>query len=567
MGCYFIIGSIGKILASRTHLTSGSNITTASIFSISSCNIPNEKKYSVDSVTDKTITPEMFGAIGDGKIYKLSERFKTIDAARKEFPGVKDLNVTIDGAAFQKAIDAAAENKGEVVAEKKYAINFPLITRNNVVIDGKNKGIIYNDRSRKNIVHRIAFFFGDHSSQAFYQSSTKTGGYKLYDVKGSISAGQNYAQLENSSDASSFKTGELIMVTSAFKRKVGTKKILLPYHITISKIVRIEGGKLYFEYPIDENVESVQIAANGEYDPLTEINFGGVENVTLRNLTIDAEHLTIRTYGYKCNIDNIKIINGVRVIGLNAMAHSTLTNISGTFAWRGVEIKTGSSDVLIRNLNITYKQLPDFPNCIDGISLGEYNRNITIDSFKIDVGTQNLKHAIINLRSRKATISNGTVTCKNQRKPFLQLYNERYVNDPKFGCYANVIRNVKFYGSAAMKNVLQIGDEENNNNESKRDKTNWAKETKQGRKNTQGLKATGDDDLPSNENIPYSANTPPTANVVENCLFDAGAAASSANLIQGEQNILRNCVFTKAKLKVAATFRNKNTISNNKENN
>src|SRR5262249_662136 len=147
----------------------------------------------------------------------------------------------------------------------------------------------------------------------------------------SIVAGQNYAQLSNVSDVSSFKTGQLVIVASAFKRKQGEKKILLPYHMTISKIMRIDGSKLYFEYPVDENVDSVQIAANGDYDPLAEINFEGVENVTVRNLAVDAEHFTIRTYAYNCHIDNVKITNAIRVIGINAMAHSTITNVTGTF--------------------------------------------------------------------------------------------------------------------------------------------------------------------------------------------------------------------------------------------
>ena len=60
----------------------------------------------------------------------------------------------------------------------------------------------------------------------------------------------------------------------------------------------------------------------------------------------------------------------VRVIGLNAMAHSTITNIEGTFAWRGIEIKTGSSDLLVRNIKATYQAIPGYNHCIDAISLG-----------------------------------------------------------------------------------------------------------------------------------------------------------------------------------------------------
>jgi hypothetical protein len=182
----------------------------------------------------------------------------------------------------------------------------------------------------------------------------------LYDIS-SITAGQNFATLTKSSDASAFKVNQLVMVTSAYKRTQGEKKILLPYHITISKITKIEGNKLYFEYPIDEQVDSAQIAANGNYDPLAEIDFGGVYNVTLRNINVNAEHLTLRTYGYKCVLDHIKVSNGIRLIGLNAMAHSRLTNISGTFASRGIEIKTGSSDVLVQNITRYIPATSEFP--------------------------------------------------------------------------------------------------------------------------------------------------------------------------------------------------------------
>jgi|GEM_PF-1791817 len=522
-------------------------IKTASIFLLTDFNFnaadKTEKALSTwdSSSYQKIVTPEMFGAIGDGKIYKLSTRYTTLEDARKEFPDVKDLDITIDGAAFQKAIDVASQNGGKVIAEKKYTINFPLITHSNVIIDGNNKGIIYNDRSRKKNVHHLAFFFGNYSPSAFYRSANNSGGFILYPVKGSISTGQNYVQLANSSDISSFKKGQLIMVTSAFKRTQAEKKILLPYHITISKIVRIESDKLYFEYPIDEDVNSVQIAANGNNDPIAEINFEGVENVTLRNLTVNAEHLTIRTYGYKCHIDNVKVINGVRVIGLNAMAHSTITNIEGTFAWRGIEIKTGSSDLLVRNIKATYQAIPGYNHCIDAISLGQYNRNIVIDSFNINIGEQAFKHSLIDLHGRKATISNGTINCKNQKKPFLSFYNEHYVNDPRFGCYANAVRNVKFYGGAVMKTVMVIGDDENK----KQDKANE------------------EDDEYSDS--PYTANIPPTKNIVENCLFDAGSEESTADLIQGQQNIIRNCIFTNARLKISPNFRDKNIISNNKE--
>jgi hypothetical protein len=363
-----------------------------------------------------------------------------------------------------------------------------------------------------------------------------------------VSAGQNYAQLANASDVPSFKTGQLILIVSGFKRKQAEKKILLPYHITMSKIVRIESNKLYFEFPIDEDVDSAQIAANGNYDALAEINYEGVENVTIRNLTIDAEHLSIRSYGYKCHLDNLTMVNATRVIGVNAMAYSTITNIRGTFSTRGIEIKTGSSDILVRNVTGTYKAIPGFTKAIDIISLGQYCRNITIDSFDFDIGTQTLTHALIDLHARKATISNGIMVGKSQKKPFLKFFNEPYVSDPRFGCYSNVVSNVRFYGSPNMKVVMEMGDEENTNN-------NLHKTEDEG---------VDEEDL-STAAIPHTANVPPEANIVENCLFDGGSETSVANLNQGQKNILRNCTFTKAKVKITPAFRDKNTVTDIKQ--
>src|SRR5262249_2026700 len=136
--------------------------------------------------------------------------------------------------------------------------------------------------------------------------------------------------------------------------------------------------------------------------------------------------------------------------------------------------------------------------------------------------------------------------CKNQTKPFLNLYNERYVNDPKFGCYANIIRSVKFFGGASLKSIMNIGEDEDDDND----------RTKNPNKE--------DDELTSNG--PFTANIPPAANIVEDCLFDGGSQTSFAFLNDGQNNVLRNCVFTNGRLKISPAFREKNIVSNNKEN-
>jgi hypothetical protein len=552
LSVFFLSGSINTNSKGFTCNSSDSE-GDKTINSLYSGSVPDDSKKNAD-----VYTPEMFGAVGDGQPHLLSEKFRTLAEAQKIYPGVIDLKVTVDGAAFQKAVDIASGEHKTVIAEKKYATNFPIITRNNTTIDGNNKGLIINDRSRKNLLFNLAFFIGDHSASAFTKDADPNG-YNFYDLKGGLTPGQTSVELANSSDAGSFKAGQLVMVCSSVKTKQAGKNAVLPYHVTMSKIVKIEGTKLYFEYPINEQVNSAQIAANGGFDKTTDINFGGVENVTIRNLNIDASQITGRAYGYKITIDNVNLNGGVRLIGINAMAHSTFSNITGTFSWRCMEIKTGTSDITVRNVNATYKPLPNYPQVVDAISIGEYNRDVKIDSFKIDFGNGVPKIALINLRSRKAVISNGVIICKNQKTAFVNFHNDRVVADPKFACYKNLVKNVKFYGSSNIKSVLAIGDEpKNNKNPNKQN--NWAAQKS---KMVKQNKNAEDDDMSINDEQ-GTENTPPTDNTVEDCLFDGGAPDSYADLIDGSNNTLQNCTFTKAKLKIHPNFKNINTVANNK---
>lgn len=510
--------------------------------------------------SSKIFTPEMYGATGDGRIHKLSEKYASLTDAAKDYPGVKDLEISFDGAALQKAIDIAAINNGIVIAEKNYVINYPLFTRNNLVIDGNTNGKITNDNSRDKDILRIVFFMGNYNAIAFNKENNSNAGFNLYKVSGSVKAGQDYVSLANNADLSFFKTGQIVMLSSALKRKQGDKKILLPYHITVSKIVKIENGKLYFEYPIDENVDVAEIAANGNYDPLAEMKFEAVENVSIKNMSFDAEHITLRTYAYNCHLENLKIENGVRLIGVNAFSRSTIKNISGTFCWRGIEIKTGTQHLELKNISGTYKPSENFTATLDMISLGEYCRNVTIDSFVFDCGDAAMRHGLITLRSRKNVISNGAVTAKYQKKPFVELYNERYIDDPQFGCYANRISNVAFYGGDQMRNLFSIGDDEETSKAgpAKEAPARAYKKKLNTNKSNQQSTSDGDDDTIAYE---FLANIPPQANIIENCFFDAGTIKSIAILNDGVKNIIRNCKFKKGRLMYSQKMKEMNTIS------
>ena len=64
------------------------------------------------------VTPEQFGAIGDGTVHPLSERYSTLAAAQAVYPFVTALTQTIDWAACQKA---DSYSRGKCVVRCPYA--------------------------------------------------------------------------------------------------------------------------------------------------------------------------------------------------------------------------------------------------------------------------------------------------------------------------------------------------------------------------------------------------------------------------------------------------------------
>ncbi|MBS1495324.1 MAG: hypothetical protein JSU03_03720 [Bacteroidetes bacterium] len=540
---------------SLNYLNASIDINTNHIFK-SSTEFPNAADI---PATGKTVTPEMYGAIGDGTEHKLSEKYKTLAEAQKVYPGVVDLNITIDGAAFQKAVDMASLDNGEVLAEKNYVTNSPIVMKDNVIVDGNNKGSLKNDRSRGKML-AWAFLFGDHAPYGFNKEQNNGAGYTFYDVKESMKVGQNYLTLSNPADASSFKKDQIVMVVSSFKRNMNISKVKLPFHITMCKITQIEGSKLSFEYPFDENVDSVQISANGNYDNHTGINFGGVQNVTLRNMTIDATQISGSEYAYKCHIDNIKLIGGVRLVGMNAMAYSTFTNITGTFSWRGIEIKTGSHNLLVKNIHGTYQPIEGYPQPVDAISIGQYNRSVTVDSFDFNFGNSSPKISTINFRSRKVVISNGTITCPNLTNPFVKFYNEHYIDNPSFGCYGNTLKNVRFTAGENMNTLFEMGDGAGINKDKPKD--NWVTQKKMAHR-AKPVDKDDDKDMSEIFDAVKTADVPPQANIIENCIFHGGGLHSKIKLNSGKKNIIRNCDFQNASIKVSNNFESENTLQNN----
>lgn len=472
----------------------------------------------------------MFGAFGDNKNHPLSEKFSSLTAAQTIYPNVKDLNITIDGAAFQKAVDEASANGGgTVVCQNQYVINFPIETKSNVIIDGIGKGKIFNDCSRKKYAHHFAFFIGDHHPVAFNPKGEIPGAYTFYDVVDKVNIGDRSVAISNFNKyKDSFKIGQFVWLTSKEKFYQMEFAWFMAQSVTC-KIIDIKGDRLFFEYPAEEAIDEAQIGANGGIDRFMEIRFAAVENITIRNLTIDAGNLTNHTWGYHCLIENINLINTTHFIGLNTLDHSTIRNIKGTYYKRCIEIKSGTNHLLIQNIQAAFKAPDNTNNSVGIISTGEYNKDIIIDSFFIDLKNSYCNQALITIQARNATIKNGVISSPNHTKAFIKLYNDYNVSRPELAAYNNKIQNVVFNGNTNMQQLFIIGDPPE------------AVEKSQSEKNTKQVQW-------------------PSANTIENCMMNGGNATSNAGLYGGFKNKILNCKFSNSTVIYPEIFRKENEI-------
>jgi hypothetical protein len=193
-----------------------------------------------------------------------------------------------------------------------------------------------------------------------------------------------------------------------------------------------------------------------------------VQNVTIRNFTIDARSWAIRWSGYHCTIENLTLVNADDMVVGNALAYSTIRNIKGTFGRRAIEIKTGSYHLVVENIQGTYKQVDqsstetgnglaydEAPKAI--VSLGEYSRNITVRNFNFDL----LTHAIgnfplIELQGRKSAIADGSIFATAQIAPLLK-FHACAAPSAEFGAYHNTLSNLTLVGSKQNKTVIDFG--------------------------------------------------------------------------------------------------------------
>lgn len=85
-----------------------------------------------------------FGAIGDGTLHTLAERYSTLAAAQADFPFVTSLTESIDGTAIQAALNAAFNyGLGQAgIGDGTYVVNRSISMRAGVTLAGDGKVVI-----------------------------------------------------------------------------------------------------------------------------------------------------------------------------------------------------------------------------------------------------------------------------------------------------------------------------------------------------------------------------------------------------------------------------------------
>jgi hypothetical protein len=108
------------------------------------------------SVPDSAGRLVVSGAIGDGRLHPLSERFTNLAEAQRVFPAALSLDESLDGAAIQSAINLAEQRSSPMqrgasvfVPAGRYPLSRPLSLPNNVALEGegRNNSIIDNQNS------------------------------------------------------------------------------------------------------------------------------------------------------------------------------------------------------------------------------------------------------------------------------------------------------------------------------------------------------------------------------------------------------------------------------------
>lgn len=112
---------------------------------------------------EDTVSVKDYGAIGDGTLHPLSERFSTLAAAQAVYPFVTSLTDSLDYAGIQANIN---DNRDCFIPAGHYYINKTIVMTNSVKVHGETNPNINRNASFLSVTGNFACFNYD----ARYQS-------------------------------------------------------------------------------------------------------------------------------------------------------------------------------------------------------------------------------------------------------------------------------------------------------------------------------------------------------------------------------------------------------------
>jgi len=121
-----------------------SSVIERSISDTVAAPIPAPDVGALGAMATHSLDVKDFGAIADGTLHTLAERYATLPAAQADYPFVTSLTASIDGAAIQAALDAAfSSGIGQVQCPGgTYVINSSIYMRAGVELIGDGKTVI-----------------------------------------------------------------------------------------------------------------------------------------------------------------------------------------------------------------------------------------------------------------------------------------------------------------------------------------------------------------------------------------------------------------------------------------
>lgn len=292
-----------------------------------------------------------------------------------------------NAAALQSAIDKAAAKGGGLVQleEGIYKISKPILMRSGVELAGRGSRTIITNEGMNNSSTwaGVTIFAGNLSPGSFvYNGGTGYVGAPLRVLSGM------HAQLMDCSRQLP-KPGTVVWLASE-KGKVGAGGFLRPEHGEITKVATSGDCSVTFADPtrIPASVPTRLYWADGSVATFEGLEANApiadaqLHDVQLRST---ASQALLSSGCYNCTFNNIEIGRSRRFAMMQAMRHSTVSNFTGSFTERGIEITMFAQDNVMKGMTGRFK-----PQGWNGarpmIRFGEFARHNSLSHISLDLG-------------------------------------------------------------------------------------------------------------------------------------------------------------------------------------